>query len=566
MNIFANENMLGMKKIIVVLFVIFSLVGFSQNEKEIDLSNPNTTVNTHLYFLQDDSYFPEKAATTIYGYDGEEAINLAVKLKKVMDGKGLFVDFTTISNDPNYIDSTGGYENRNHFILFPQRMPSISVSKYDDKWYYSKETISEIDNLYEQTFAVKLGWLKNLVPKSWSNTSYFKIYVWQYLGLFILLALCILFFFIFKKIVFIILRKLQKRITQATNETTITALRKLARPISLLILIAIIDKVLPSLNLNLSVNTFLFLALDIAKTIFWIYVFLKIVQVAMSIYTFYVQKTHAKLDDQLVPILNIFLTGLVILLGVFRLLPLFGMDVKAVIMGASIGGLALALASQDTVKNLLGTVMIFLDKPFHIGDWIDAGGVVGTVEEVGFRSTRVRAADTSVYQIPNSQLSEIAINNKGLRTFRRYQTTLGIRYDTPPELVDAFVQGLGKLIVIHPHIKSDNYNVSFSGFGDSALEIIVNVYFEILNWGEVQSAKHHLHLAIMRLAKSLNVEFAFPSSTLYMEQFPGNKSHVIDYNIQPESIQTSIDRVVGEFEISLKEMDNEKSSGEELDD
>ena len=142
-------------------------------------------------------------------------------------------------------------------------------------------------------------------------------------------------------------------------------------------------------------------------TVFWIYVFLKLVKVIMSIYSIYAETTESKLDDQLIPVLNNFLSGLVIFLGFLKLLTILGVDPVTVVAGASIGGLAVALASQDTVKNLIGTVMIFLDKPFHIGDWIEAGVVAGTVEKVGFRSTRVRAADTSIFQIPNSALAEM---------------------------------------------------------------------------------------------------------------------------------------------------------------
>ena len=173
------------------------------------------------------------------------------------------------------------------------------------------------------------------------------------------------------------------------------------------------------------------------------------------------------MDDQLAPIIRNFLKGLVLFIGVLKLLTLLGVDTATVIAGASIGGLAVALGSQDTVKNLIGTLMIFLDKPFHIGDWIEASGFSGTVEEVGFRSTRIRAADTSIYQIPNSKLAEITINNKGLRLYRRYNTNLGLRYDTPPELIEAFVKGVREIIIAHPETRSESYNVEFTGFGDS---------------------------------------------------------------------------------------------------
>jgi MscS family membrane protein len=276
-------------------------------------------------------------------------------------------------------------------------------------------------------------------------------------------------------------------------------------------------------------------------TVFWIYVFLKLVQVLMSIYAQYADSTRNKLDDQLVPILNNFLTGLVIFLGLLKLLTLFGVEPVTVIAGASIGGLAVALASQDTVKNLIGTIMIFIDKPFYIGDWIEAGEVVGTVESVGFRSTTVRAADTSVYQIPNSTLSEMVVNNKGLRAYRRYKTNLGLRYDTPPELIDAFVNGVRKIIELHPATRDKAFNVEFIGFGDSALLILLNVYFTALDWNKEQSSKHSLHMAILVLAKELGVEFAFPSTTVMIEQFPEKKGWDIPYNIDEKRIQNIID-------------------------
>ena len=157
----------------------------------------------------------------------------------------------------------------------------------------------------------------------------------------------------------------------------------------MLLTTAFVDKIFPSLQFSLEINTWVFLGLNIAATVFWIYVFLKLVKVIMKIYSEYTETTHNKLDDQLAPIVNNFFTGLVILIGVFRLLTLFGVNTTTMLAGATIGGLAFALASQDTVKNLIGTIMIFLDNPFHIGDWIEASEVVGTVEKVGFRSTRV---------------------------------------------------------------------------------------------------------------------------------------------------------------------------------
>lgn len=534
-----------MKKLL-ILFYFLSFFTNAQETITVDLSNPNATVYTHIYFLQEDSYQPEKAAKTIYGLAEKEAIEKAIKIKKVLDGKGLYIDFARIPVKSNYKDSIG-YSSIAKYVLFPQRMPKISVEKIEDKWYYSSETVASIDQIYKEVFPWYVNKLQDLIPVS-GHKKVLGIELWQFVALLIVLGLAFLIFFITKKITFWFLQRIQHYITKSnTNIEVKKVLKKLAHPISLLVALMFIDTVFPSLQFSLEVNKWVFLGINIAETVFWIYVFLKLVQVIMRIYAEFTERTHSRLDDQLVPILHNFLSGVVLVFGFFNVLQLFGVDTTTLIAGATIGGLAVALASQDTVKNLIGTIMIFLDKPFHIDDWIEAGEVVGTVEKVGFRSTRVRAADTSIYQIPNSKLSEMVVNNKGLRLFRRYNTNLGLRYDTPPELIEAFVNGVRQLIIEHPETRSDSYNVEFTGFGDSALLVMINVYFKSLAWGTEQSSKHRLHMAIIKLAAELGVEFAFPSTTVTIEQFPDKSNLSPKYNIDQEKINTSISKVISNF-------------------
>ncbi|PQB09067.1 mechanosensitive ion channel protein MscS [Polaribacter filamentus] len=528
------------------LFLFITCYANAQETIEVDLSNPHATIYTHFYFLQNDSYQPKKAAATILGLSESKAIEKVLKIKKVLDGKGLSIDFNKIPSNPNYKDSIG-YTTFHKYILFPQRMPKIYVEKIDNKWYYSSETVASIDQIYKEVFPWYVDKLQNLIPAS-GHKKFLGMELWQLLGIVLLLVLVVVIFILTKKIAFFILRKIQHQITHRTSNLELDkVLKKLAHPISLLISLAFIDKIFPSLQFSLEVNTWVFLGLNIAETVFWIYVLLKLVKVVMRIYEEFTQRTDSRLDDQLVPILNNFLKGLVLVFGLFKVLRLFGVDTTTLVAGATIGGLAFALASQDTVKNLIGTIMIFLDKPFHIDDWIEAGEISGTVEQVGFRSTIVRAADTSIYQVPNSKLSEIVINNKGLRLFRRYNTNLGVRYDTPPILIEAFVKGIREIIIAHPETRSDSYNVEFTGFGDSALLIMVNVYFKSLVWGVEQSSKHRLHMAIIKLAKELGVEFAFPSTTVTIEQFPEKKSLSLRYNTDQETIDATVAKIVADF-------------------
>jgi MscS family membrane protein len=529
-----------MKKLM-LLFILFSTFLSAQENIKVDLTNPNATVFTYWYFLQQDSYEPQNAAKTIYGYNGDEAIDIAIKLKQIMEGKGLVIDFNKIPTDSTYTDSTRILD-KHRYVLFPNRLSTIYVEKYGDNWYFSKETVGQINEIWKSVFPWYTEKLLQIIPDS-GHIQVLNLEIWKYVGFILLLICCALLFYVLHRIVYFLLRKTQYWIVHYKTELLNDALKKLTRPIVFLILMAFVKMVLPSLFLPLKINNILFLAINIMETVFWIYVFLKLVKVVMNVYSIYAETTESKLDDQLIPVLNNFLAGLVVFFGFLKLLTILGVDPVTVVAGASIGGLAVALASQDTVKNLIGTVMIFLDKPFHIGDWIEAGVVMGTVEKVGFRSTRVRAADTSIFQIPNSALAEMVVNNKGLRAYRRYTTNLGVRYDTPPDLIEAFVVGIRKVIELDPGTRDDAFNVEFVGFGDFSLLILLNVYFVNLDWNSEQSSKHKLHMAILKLAAEMGVEFAFPSTTVMIEQFPEKKSAAVNYNIDNARIQQIIDDI-----------------------
>ena len=535
-----------MKKI-TFFFVLLATTVFSQTEVDKDLASPHATIYTHLFALQEDSYDLEKAASTIYGASEKRAEEIALKIKQVLDGKGLRVAIASLPKDPDYLDTLQTFGTEPMYVLFPSQLPEISVEKINGNWYYSQETNRQIDRLYREVYPAGTELLKKSIPNV-GHLRMFGLEVWQYVGLLVLLVLSVALFYIQNKVIFWLLKSLEKYLIRFAHNSLNDSLLKLSRPISWLLVFYALENYIPILQFPIEVNSFLLKGLHIGQTVLWIYVFLQLVQVLMDIYGSYSLKTESKLDDQLTPILKRLLRGLVFFVGGLKMLTIFGADVTTVIAGASIGGLAVALASQDTVRNLIGTFMIFLDKPFQIGDWIVGGGVEGTVEEVGFRSSRIRAADTSVFTIPNSKLSEIVINNLGLRLYRRYKTVLGIRYDTPPELIEAFVKGVRALVDTHPDTRSEDYNVEFTGFGNSALEILLNVYFKNPGWGKEQSSKHRLHIAIVKLAKELGVEFAFPSQTLMIEDFP--EKQALDLKYDTDLFRT--DKVIQEAVASFK--------------
>jgi MscS family membrane protein len=228
------------------------------------------------------------------------------------------------------------------------------------------------------------------------------------------------------------------------------------------------------------------------------------------------ERTATKLDDQLVPLVTKALKLFVVAVGAVFILQNLDVDVAGLLAGLGLGGLAFALAAKDTVANLFGSATIFADRPFQVGDWVVIGGAEGTVEQVGFRSTRIRTFYNSLVSIPNAKVGESLIDNYGARRYRRYKAHLDITYDTPTEKIQAFVEGVRAAVQANPHMRKDYYHVYFNDFGPASLKILVYVFFEVPTWADELRERHNFLLEIMRVAEELGVEFAFPTQTLHV--------------------------------------------------
>jgi len=187
------------------LLVFIPFISKAQDSTKVNISNPHATIYTHLYFLQDDTYEPVKASKTILGFSQEIAIQKAIKLKKILDGKGLYVDFNKVPKNPNYND-TIGYVASYKYVIFPERMPSISVERVNNNWYYSSETVNKIDKLYKEVYPWYVEKLQNIMPAS-GHKKIFTIELWQWIGLLLMLIIAYIIFLISKKIAFFFTEK-----------------------------------------------------------------------------------------------------------------------------------------------------------------------------------------------------------------------------------------------------------------------------------------------------------------------------------------------------------------------
>ena len=188
--------------------------------------------------------------------------------------------------------------------------------------------------------------------------------------------------------------------------------------------------------------------------------------------------------------------------------------------GLGVGGLAVALAARDSLANLFGSVLIMFEKPFRVGHRIRLSRSEGVVEDVGYRSTRIRTADNSLISIPNDTIVNATVENLTMRTMFRQRLLVQVTYDTTRDKLEALADGIRQLIADHPMTNKDNFHVRFNDFGESSLNVLVIFYLIVPDYAAELREREDILLKIMDLAKELGVEFAFPTRTLHVESMP----------------------------------------------
>ena len=230
------------------------------------------------------------------------------------------------------------------------------------------------------------------------------------------------------------------------------------------------------------------------------------------------EKTASKMDDQLIPFVLEIIKFVVYVFAIFIILgSVLGVNIIALTTGLGIGGLALAMASKESLENLLGSFTIFLDQPFTVGDIVTVGSVTGVVEKVGFRSTRIRTFDKSLVTVPNKKMIDAELDNLGLRPVRRVKFNIGLTYETTPEQMKAIVTDIQEMINLHEKTNQDG-RVRFQEFGSSSLDIMVMYFVASPKWEDLINVKEDVNYKIMEIVKKHNSDFAFPSTTVYLQK------------------------------------------------
>lgn len=235
-----------------------------------------------------------------------------------------------------------------------------------------------------------------------------------------------------------------------------------------------------------------------------------------------VKKTESSLDDQLAPFATKTLKVLVFILGGLVILQNFGVNVMSLLAGLGLGGLALALAAQDTVANLFGSITIILDRPFQVGDLIKVTDTEGTVEEVGFRSTRIRTNYQSVVSIPNAIMAKEKIDNMGVRPRRRVRHMIGLEYSATEAQIKQFIDRVRYSLTQNPTVYQEDITVIFQSYGDFSQNILVNCFVVAPELKTELEIQQQILFDIRKCAEESQVGFAFPTQTVHVSNLKMN--------------------------------------------
>ena len=198
-----------------------------------------------------------------------------------------------------------------------------------------------------------------------------------------------------------------------------------------------------------------------------------------------------------------------------------GFNVTGLLAGLGVGGLAVALAAQKTVENLFGGVSLITDQPVRVGDFCRYGDKLGTVEDIGLRTTKIRSLDRTVVSVPNAEFSNLQLENFARRDKIRFYTKLGLRYETTADQLRWVLAEIRRLLLAHPKVDPDPARIRFVGYGDYSLDLEIFAFVWTQDINEYLAIQEDLLLRIMDIVQASGTGFAFPSSTTYLARDGG---------------------------------------------
>jgi len=446
---------------------------------------------------------------------GTNAATLAHQLFVVLDRR-LPPNLNTLSNDPqgSYSDPLDSRRELVGTIASESGKVDIYLERVDRGkapaiWLFSRQTLAEIPDLYEEVNAIAI---ENVLPEPLLHTLFgFTLFGWLFFFVGLPLSYCVL--TILDRLLGVVVGYLQRRVRsnpELRNPSLFPA------PVRLLIIAISVRLTMVKISLSLLARQ----VSSIAATIITIVAFVWIAILVNGRCEAYLKRRYelaGRVGAAAVirPARRV-VDLLVIVIGLLVGLHTFGVNPSAALAGLGVGGIAVALAAQKTLENVIGGASLILDEAVRAGDSFKLGDVVGTVEEIGLRSTRVRTLDRTVVTIPNGQIANMILENFSLRDSYWFRHLFGLRYETSSSEMNSVLTGIRTILENDKRVRPESVRVRFLRYGESTLDMEAFAYVSAQDWNHFLEIQEELLLRIKEVIAANGVRMAFPSHTVYL--------------------------------------------------
>jgi MscS family membrane protein len=487
---------------------------------ELDRGVPRTSVEGFLNTTRVGDF--ERAAQYLdlrnlpRGMHKKKGPDLARQLKTVIE-RALLIDFDELSNSPEGLENDGlaSYRDSIGRIKTPEKTVEILLQKVPRKdgvfiWKFSNQTVAKIPHLYKYH-----GYrpFEETLSKMFPDVVFLGWFAWQWAVWAVLLILSTIIVLLPTWMIALLLRR---KDTEMHHQLA----RFVSGPVRLTLWLVTIRYAVHIINPSLTLRTLL----NIAPVLWFAVTWLTIRSADLIIVWFEVRMKRNGQESATVllrPARKAFRITIIVL-AILLWLDNIGFKVSTLLAGLGVGGLAVALAAQDTLKNLLGSIMIILDKPYIVGQRILAKGHDGIVEEIGLRSTKMRLLNGHQATIPNEELARIDIENIGRRPHIRRLSNIRIAYDTPSEKAEKAVFIIKEILENHEGMHPDFLpRVYFNDLNSDSLNIMMIYWYHPPDYWAYMEYNEQVNLKIIKAFEKEGIKFAFPTTTTYLTQEDG---------------------------------------------
>src|ERR1700756_654057 len=396
----------------------------------------------------------------------------------------------------------------------------VDHGKLGKTWLFSRRTLQAIPDVFQE---IGKPPVEEILPEFLVNRRLAKIPLFEWLTLFVGLPFLYMLTGLLDRLSGLAIRAFRRRLLRDANAQTP---RVLPTPLRLLLLALSIRWLLSTVGLPLLARQFwstMALIIAIAACMWllilvngWAERYLVGRRPGMS-----GSAAVLRLGRRLID-------GLILFAGLLFSLHHFGINPTAALTGLGVGGIAVALAAQKTLENVIAGISLIADEAVHVGDVLKVGDIVGTVEDVGLRSTRIRTMDRTVVSVPNGQIANMSLETLSARDKFRFHPLVGLRYETTPAQLRSIVIMVRELLTEHTKLDSLSVRVNFLRLSSSSIDVEIFAYVFAIDWVDFLQIQQELLLSVMDIIKQAGAEIAFPSQTMYLAAHSSDKlAHLI---------------------------------------